>query len=328
MQSLLMPDLYAQHCAQLSAMIRQHEINVIAEAQVEKVDLVNVRYPHAEPTREFTALITARARDYYVDDRTQQFLRGDEASARFQEFWTFQRQEGKWLLREIEQTRESDKLKEENFFEPFTDEGRQQVYAETASAGGPSGPWLDNETAIKATRIERLLNFLVLTDKLWDRSAMIQRARQVFFEVMSAFEAGDPARIPANAVFPAVAATINNAIQQARTEGQTVEYRNLCVRKVELMLVRNYADNTRDEFMARISAHAQYLERKQATIVRQDEDVSPFVEYFVFGRLDGQWKLKEILPEAQGQSQAGQENVDEESSADQLQWYYQHTRAN
>ena len=66
--------------------------------------------------REFAALITASARDYYLDDRTQEFLRGDDAPASFQEFWTFQRLNGAWLLREIEQSRESDALKDENFF--------------------------------------------------------------------------------------------------------------------------------------------------------------------------------------------------------------------
>jgi hypothetical protein len=45
------------------------------------------------------------------------------------------------------------------------------------------------------------------------------------------------------------------------------------------------------------------------------------------GRLDGQWKLKEILPPARGEEQIGLENVDEDSSAAQLQWYYRQERA-
>ena len=69
MQPLLMPDLYAQHCAQLNGLRRNHEINMIDDLKVERVDIVNVRYTHKENQREFTALITASARDYYVDDR-------------------------------------------------------------------------------------------------------------------------------------------------------------------------------------------------------------------------------------------------------------------
>ena len=210
MQTLLMPDLYAEHCSQLSGLIGNHEINRIDGLRVEHVDIVNVRYPDKEDDREFTALITAIARDYYLDDRTQEFLRGDEEPARFQEFWTFHRQAGAWLLREIDQTRESDALKEENFFEQFTDTGVKQVYGDQAGQAGPAGPWLDKETEIKATRIERLLNFLVQTDKLWDRPAMLERARQVFLHVTLAREQGDPAAIPAAELFPEVAANLQN----------------------------------------------------------------------------------------------------------------------
>src|ERR1017187_5072801 len=183
MQALLMPDLYVAHCAQLQGLRRHHEINIIEGLQVQRVDIVNVCYTQQENQREFTALITARARDYYVDDRDNHTLRGDDEPAQFQEFWTFQRQDGAWLLREIEQTRESDKLKEENVFEQFTDKGVAQVYGKTAGQGGPAGPWLEKSVETKATRIERLLNFLVQTDKLWDRQAMLERARQVFTDV-------------------------------------------------------------------------------------------------------------------------------------------------
>jgi hypothetical protein len=37
---------------------------------------------------------------------------------------------------------------------------------------------------------------------------------------------------------------------------------------------------------------------------------------------------KEVLPAAKGQRTAAVENVDEDSSPEQLQWYYQHKRAN
>ena len=327
MKSLLTPDLYTDHCAQIAGLIRNHEINMIAGLEVKRIDIVNVRYTHKPDDREFTALITASARDYYVDDRTNAFLRGDEAPAMFQEFWTFQFMNGRWLLREVEQTRESDALKDENFFEPFTDHGVEQVYGEAAAQEGPTGPWLERPTETKATRIERLLNFLVNTDRIWNRQSMLERARQVFIRVFLAWEQGDPDSVPKADLFPEYAAKLAEGIRQQTAGGLRVEYRNLCVRKVELILVRNFVDNTRDEFTARISAHAQYIVRQQGRIIRQDEYVSPFVEYWTFGRQNGEWKLKEVLPPAEGEKALSRENVDEESSADQLQWYYQKTRA-
>jgi predicted lipid-binding transport protein (Tim44 family) len=328
MKPLMMPDLYAEHCSQLSGMIANHEINMISNLNVEHVDIVNVRYPQKEADREFTALITATARDHYVDDRTGDFLRGDPAPARFQEFWTFHRQGGAWLLREIDQSRESDALKEENFFEQFTDVGLNQVYDKTAGKEGPAGPWLEKETLDKATRIERLLNFLVQTDKLWDRQAMLERARQVFLDVTLAREKGDPAGIPTAELFPDVAANLQGELVRVGGQGTQLEFRNLCVRKAELILVRNYSDNSRGEFTVRISAHAQRAVRRNNLLISQDADVTPFVEFWTFGRLDNEWKLKEVLPPARGGELVAAENVDEGTSPEQLQWYYKQTRAN
>jgi hypothetical protein len=56
--------------------------------------------------------------------------------------------------------------------------------------------------------------------------------------------------------------------------------------------------------------------------------VIPFEEYWTFGRLDNKWKLKEVLPKARGRQAIDTENVDEDTSPAQLQWYYQQTRAN
>jgi len=326
MKPLLMPDLYNQHLAQLAAMRQDHEVNMIEGLNVERVNIVNVRYTNEPDHREFTALISAQATDYYVDDRTQERLRGDEAPAKFQEFWTFQLQSGAWLLREIEQTRESDALKHENFFEPMTDAAKKQIMAGEEPAG-PAGPWLAKATADKETRTERLLNFLVQTDKLWDRQAMLDRARQVFVSVYAAREGGDPAQVPAADLFPDVAAHLAEEIRQRRQEGVRLSFRNLCVRKAELLLVRNYADNARDEFTVRVSAHAQKTLSRGDRILVEDPYVSPFEEYWTFGRMDGQWKLKEVLPSAKGQRLAGQENVDEGASAGQLEWYYRQKRA-
>ncbi len=325
MEPLLMPDLYRQHLAQIRGMIRNHEINVIAGLHVEAVDVVNVRYTEKQDLREFTALITARATDHYVDDRTKKWLRGDEGPARFQEFWTFQQQDGRWLLREIEQTRESDALKDENFFEPFTEQGLRDIYGETL-AQGPAGPWLSKAEETKDTKIERLLGFLVQTDRMWDRRAMLERARQVFLRVYLAYEAGDDCGVPADDLFPDVASRFLERIRDRRSKGVTVSYRNLCVRKVELVLVRNCNDNANDEYVVRIRAHAQRSFSQNGKEMSRQEYVSPFTEYWTFGRLGGAWKLKGILPEAGGEAAAAQENVDEGSSGQMLEWFYNHSR--
>ncbi len=52
-----------------------------------------------------------------------------------------------------------------------------------------------------------------------------------------------------------------------------------------------------------------------------------FMEFWTFGRLDNEWKLKEVVPPARGEGLIAAENVDEDSSPEQLQWYYKQTRA-
>jgi len=328
MEPLLMQALFLQHSAQLKGLARNHEINRIDDLKVEKADIVNLRYTEKNDQREFTALITASARDYYVDDRNHKYLRGDKSPARFQEFWTFQRSGDCWLLREIEQAGESDLLKEENFVEMLTDQTLQGIYGGAAGKEGKAGPWLEKGTEEKATRIDRMLNFLVRTDKLWNRQQMIERARQVFLSVFLAREAGNPAQAPEADLFRDVADSLRKQILQWRMDGINVEYRNLCVRKAELILVRNFTDPAKDEFTVRISAHAQKIVRKGRQILSEQQYVTPFEEYWTFGRLDEAWKLREVLPPARGEKLVSEENVDEESSAGQMQWYYRQTRAN
>ncbi len=328
MEPLLMPSLYAQHTAQISGLIHNHEINRIEDLKVERVDLVNVRYTEKPNQREFTALISASAKDYYVDESYGGFLRGDKAPAKFQEFWTFQRQDDRWLLREVEQSGESDILKDENFAEMLTDQQLRGIYGKAAGKEGKAGPWLEKGVEEKATRIERMLNFLAQTDKIWNRQFMQERAREVFLKVYLAREAGDPGQVPTADLFPEVAASLREQIAQWQTDGITAEYRNLCVRKVELIHVRNFEDRAKDEYTVRITAHAQRIVRKGGRTLREDRYVTDFEDYWTFGRLDEQWKLKEVLPPTKGKKEISEENIDEDSSAGQLRWYYRQTRAN
>ena len=157
---------------------------------------------------------------------------------------------------------------------------------------------------------------------------MLETSRQAFLGLMAARESGRPTAIPAADLFPDVAAHLQAELADNAREGVTLEFRNLCVRKVELILVRNFADNAQDEFVVRVRAHAQKVMRQKGAVIQQDEDVTAFDQYLALGRLDGRWKLKEILAPAAGAASVGEENLDQDSSPQQVQWYYQHTRAN
>jgi predicted lipid-binding transport protein (Tim44 family) len=128
-------------------------------------------------------------------------------------------------------------------------------------------------------------------------------------------------------LFPEVAKDLQEQIRRWKSDGLTVEYRNLCVRKTELILVRNLADRARDEFTVRIDAHAQRIVKKGDQVMSEQPYVSPFEEYWTFGRLDNRWKLKEVMPPGRAKKKVAEENLDQDSSSGQLQWYYGQTRA-
>jgi predicted lipid-binding transport protein (Tim44 family) len=327
MKPLMMTDLYMEHCSQLEGMKRDHEIDKIDQLSVQRVDLVNVRYTEKSDNREFTALISAKAMDYYVDDRDGHRLRGDESPQPFQEFWTFQRQGQAWLLREVEQTRESSALKHENFVEMFTDNQLQNIYADKAGQEGAAGPWVEKPVDQKESKIDRMLNFLVQSDKMWDRQVMVERARSLFLGLHLAIESGDASPV-ADDLFPDLAKAFAGELADRKAKGIVIEYRNLCVRKADLLLVRNFTDRNQDEYVVRITAHAQKVVRRGETVLREDPYVSPFEEFWTMGRLDGKWKLKEILPPDAGKQAESQENIDQNSSQGQLEWYYKQSRAN
>jgi hypothetical protein len=117
MRPLLMPYLFEEHQAQINEMTQHHEINRMDDLQIVSVDLINIQYTRAPKDREFSALITAKARDYYVDDKDGQTLRGDSEPQTFQEVWVFHWNNNAWLLRAIEQTTDSGGLDKRSFVE-------------------------------------------------------------------------------------------------------------------------------------------------------------------------------------------------------------------
>jgi len=87
------------------------------------------------------------------------------------------------------------------------------------------------------------------------------------------------------------------AVNEANPRNQRRgEYRNLCVRKVEIIHVNTRDDRDQDEYTARISAHARLLATQAGAIVHRDEFVKAWVEFRTFHRAEKSWYLSEILP--------------------------------
>lgn len=322
MKELMTENIYIKHTSQIDMMIKENEINKIEDLKILSIDIVGVRYTAKEDGRFFTSLITAEAKDYYIDDRTNNFLRGDTTPQQFQEFWIFKLVNGKWLLDEIEQTAESDELTKEDFVEQFTDNTVSQIYGEDISKVGPKGPVMPEAVVEKGNKITRMINFLGETNKLWNLSLMEVSASLAFIKVYQLWAASDPSLLNNGYISEQMAKTISSMINEKKSEGYIFEFRNLCIRKVDIVLVYNMADDGRDEFVVRFSAHAQKRVVKNGTVITEDQYVKPFTEYWSFGREDNKWKAKEILPRVTGEKAIYANNKDEDSSPAQLEWYY------
>jgi hypothetical protein len=298
MRPLLTPELFDTHIRQLAAMKQHHEINQIDDIRVESIDLVHVGRWSVDGGIEFTALITAAARDFYVDDRTFKFLRGDSWVARFQEFWTFRHEGDRWLLRQIEQSQESRKLTEKN------DIGADE------QPTGPAGPWTDQTSHDAATNAESLLRKWERADPTWNLSRITDRTAAVFTTAMLAMQGDGKFSVSADDAFPSIISEARAAVSRDQAVGQVTEYRNFDVRHVDVVIVRRYANRTRDQFVARVAAHAQTVITKNGVMVRGDRDVVAFLRYAVMARSGDKWKLQQILTDRDAQAVLKPGNAD------------------
>ncbi len=64
-------------------------------------------------------------------------------------------------------------------------------------------------------------------------------------------------------------------------------------------------------------------------VIRGDDDVYPFEEYwtFLWDAKESKWKIKEITQIRQGSKILSDDNFDELSTPEQMKWYYEHERA-
>lgn len=312
MRTLMMPDLLLNHVKQIESMKRRHEINVISGIDIQAIHIVNVRFTTKPDEREFTALIAARARDYYVDDRTNAFRRGDRTPSPFQEFWTFQQSSGVWRLRDIEQARESTVLRDENEVE-----GAAPDALAAMQAGGEFIPPSASRGGLLArpggNGAEELIDALRRTNpQQWNRQRMKDRVRDVFMRVHLARESGSIDAVPAGDLTSDAAEALRAEITAMVNAGQSVEYANLCVRRVELVLVRNYKDNRKDSFCARVTAHAQKIVRRGEQVVSQQPDVTAFTEFWEFIRTTEGWAMRSAGRLANPDAMLREGNVDED----------------
>jgi len=92
---------------------KAREIHVFGRVEVTDVDFVHVEAPTGKENHTFTALISAKSRDFFEDEESGEVARGDKKMYAYQEFWTFRRSEKRWLVELIRPTTDLEFVLEE-----------------------------------------------------------------------------------------------------------------------------------------------------------------------------------------------------------------------
>ncbi len=305
MRPLLTPDLFAQHQEILQGMISQHEINRIENLRVLAADLVQVESSGSPAQYHVTVLITASARDYYVDDRTNAFRRGDRTPATFQEFWIFGRSGDQWLLADIEQSKESDILSHENMVEGWTQDQLQAVYAGESDGSTPPGAGASGAQAAAvagepadtpASRMRAALTVLADSNPEWEPHRLLTRARTCYIALIAARQAQQPNLINHPCMGPELDQQLQQQCTGRQQDGAEVEYRNFCVPKTELVSIHPDDDGGGPQCVVRMIGHAQIVRSRGGKIESQDPYEKTFTELLTMGLAPGGWRLLEVHP--------------------------------
>jgi predicted lipid-binding transport protein (Tim44 family) len=106
------PELLAELRKEIQEDRKEVQRHVFGRVEVTDVNILHVEAPAGKENHTFTALISAKFKDYVEDDETGELLKGDKKTYAFQEFWSFRRSEKRWLVELIRPSTDIDHVLE------------------------------------------------------------------------------------------------------------------------------------------------------------------------------------------------------------------------
>jgi predicted lipid-binding transport protein (Tim44 family) len=320
---VMMPTLYASHSSKVEALRYKHHTNMMEDLQVQHIDFVHVRCPENREGRSVTALVTASARDYTVDDRDNSLVSGSRAPQTFQEYWTFHQLNGRWALARIDQVGEMDFLNAINLpAEPEKGAQFAEKAAQYAAGAGSAFAAAGITAARPAAAAPAPAVPPAPAEPVMDRQKMEIAATLAFESVYEAWGRNDSTRLSPDCVSEEALKKLTLIMEDRKAESLTFEFASFFTRRAEVVLSAP-ASRSRfkmDEFTARISATAVRAMRRNGKVLHKDEAPQPFTEYWVFGRRKGGWVLMDILPRM---DQSGEDRAqDGAPNPTQIEWYW------
>ncbi|MDP2865494.1 MAG: TIM44-like domain-containing protein, partial [Elusimicrobiota bacterium] len=286
LRGAMMPNLHAGHSAKVAAMKERGEINIMEDLHILHLDFVHVRCPREAEGRAFTALITASAKDYTINERTE--FRNDALTtpSTFQEFWTFYQLNGSWALARIDQVGELDFLNAPNLpadpqsalaFPQGAADFQQAAGLAVLAAAAPPSYQPGELPPAEARKIAGP------EGAHWDRQKMEIAATLAFESVYEAWGKNDTSLLRPEFVSAEALARLRKVMEARKAEGLAFEFDNLFTRRAEIVLTSPAAKSKihLDEFTARITATAVRAMLRNGKPLHRDAAPEPFTEYWV-----------------------------------------------
>jgi predicted lipid-binding transport protein (Tim44 family) len=106
------PDLLEEIRNDIQKHRKDRERHIFGRVEVTDVNVLHVEAPVGKPNHTFTALISAKSKDFFEDDEEGEVLKGDQKTYAYQEIWTFRRSEKRWLVELIRPSTDVDHVLE------------------------------------------------------------------------------------------------------------------------------------------------------------------------------------------------------------------------
>ena len=325
----MMPRLYASHTAKTDSLLARGQVNMMEDVVIRAVQFVHVRCPADPAARSFTALISATAKDYTVDENTKTVISGSKFSRAFQEYWTFQLLGGNWVPARIDQAGDDYILTT-----PNVPQGPGEGFSPLAALKAPAAadnfyslPGAIPAAAAAATFAEfqppppppAPVKAGTGESDRWNRQKMEIAATLAFESVYGAWGRNDGALLRAEHVSGEALSKLKEIMRARAAEGLSFEFNSLFVRRAEIVLTSPAQKGRPDEFTARITGSAVRAMRRNEKELHRDAAAEPFTEYWVFGRQAAAWKLSDILPRMDQEEENAQDGA---PSPVQIEWYW------
>lgn len=110
LDKLLTASCLAKVKAEIKGLREEGKIHNLSKLEVTDVEIVHLEAPEGKLNHTFIALITAKSKDYFQDEKTGEVLRGDKKTYVYQEFFCFKRFKAGWLLDRIRPSEDMDRV--------------------------------------------------------------------------------------------------------------------------------------------------------------------------------------------------------------------------